>query len=46
MITKELLEQEWVVNRLSQREIADKYFVSLGLVEARVKKIRINWSSL
>lgn len=38
MITKELLEQEWIVNRLSQREIADKYFVSLGLVEARVKK--------
>jgi hypothetical protein len=41
MITKELLEQEWIVNRLSQREIADKYSVSLGLVEARVKKYRL-----
>jgi DNA-binding transcriptional regulator WhiA len=40
-ITKELLTEEWVNNRLSQQEIADKYKVGLWLIESRIKHFKL-----
>ena len=36
-ITKELLEDEWITNRLSQSKIAEKYNVPLSTIESRIK---------
>jgi len=40
-ITKELIYEEWVVNRLSQKEISIKYNVPLWLIENRIKKFKL-----
>lgn len=40
-ITKELLTEEWVINRLSQREIAEKYKVGLWLIESRIERFEL-----
>lgn len=41
-ITKEILINEWINNRLSQKEIADKYNVSLGVIEYKIKANNLN----
>lgn len=40
-LTKEVIYNEWVVNRLSQREIAEKYNVGLWLIESRIKLFKL-----
>ena len=40
-ITKEALFEEWVINRLSQREVAIKYQMTLGQVEYAIKKYNL-----
>lgn len=37
MITKRLLKEEWIINRLSQKEIADKYGVGLWFIENKIR---------
>ena len=40
-LTKEVIYNEWVVNRLSQKEIAEKYNVGLWLIESRIKQFKL-----
>lgn len=40
-LTKEVIYNEWVVNRLSQKEIAEKYNVGLWLIESRIKTFKL-----
>lgn len=40
-LTKDLIYTEWVINRLSQKEIAIKYDVGLYLIEARIKQFNL-----
>lgn len=40
-ITKQLLYKEWVENRLSQKQIANKYNVGLWIIEKRIKDFQL-----